>query len=148
MASTTLKRSFLGPDDKIVLDMGTALWKVGYTGESAPRLILKVSRSNKTRHLNIDINNYKEDELSLFRAIRKIFRLLVVDSKKVIICDSILSSITFKTALCKVLFSLNVPCISFFPSPWLALFACGRSSGLVIDVGEIDVTVAPVYYNL
>jgi hypothetical protein len=35
--------------------------------------------------------------------------------------------------------------VSFIPTPWSALFATGHTNGLIIDVGNKETTICPVY---
>jgi actin-related protein 10 len=73
-------------------------------------------------------------------------QVIINSGKKVIFCENVLSSIEFKEALCEVLFTdFKVPRVSFFSTPWLALFATGRPNGLIIDVGNLETVVMPVW---
>lgn len=40
--------------------------------------------------------------------------------------------------------NLRVPSVAFTPSSLLALAACGRITGLVVDVGWLETTITPV----
>ena len=54
-----------------------------------------------------------------------------------------------KQALAKALFdNLKVPSVAFTSASVLALAACGRSTGLVVDIGWLETTVTPVHPHL
>lgn len=66
-------------------------------------------------------------------------------SRKVIILENTYLPSFVKDAIAEVLFeNLKVPSISFTSSPLLALNACGRITGLVVDVGWLETTTTPV----
>jgi hypothetical protein len=42
-------------------------------------------------------------------------------------------------------YNIQTPKVSFIPTPWSALFATGQTNGLIIDVGNVETTICPVY---
>jgi actin-related protein 10 len=41
-AASRSRHSLYGTDDRIILDLGSKVWKVGFSGESAPRAVFDV----------------------------------------------------------------------------------------------------------
>lgn len=75
---------------------------------------------------------------------------LMTDSKtrKVIVLESTFLPVHVKEAIAQALFdNLRVPSIAFTPSSLLALAACGRITGLVVDCGWLETTVTPVSHS-
>lgn len=74
-------------------------------------------------------------------------RLLLTDpkSRKVIICESPLAPVVIKQMIARLLFDyFQVPSISFVPIHLMALLTTGLTTGLVIDVGNLETSVLPV----
>jgi actin-related protein len=72
---------------------------------------------------------------------------LKTDSKtrKVIILESTFMPDHIKQAIAKAFFdNLRVPSLAFTSASVLALAACGRATGLVVDVGWLETTITPV----
>lgn len=90
-----------------------------------------------------------QDELGVLDIFRDIyFEQLQTDPKqrRVIIAENPFLSSPVKFAIMSVLFSnLQVPSVSFTPSPLLSLISAGRTTGLVVDVGYLQTVVSPVY---
>lgn len=71
----------------------------------------------------------------------------MADSKqrKVIIAENTFLPTYIKEHIAHALFdNLRVPSVAFTPSSLLALAACGRITGLVVDVGWLETTITPV----
>jgi actin-related protein 10 len=67
-------------------------------------------------------------------------------TRKVIILESTFMPDHVKQALAKAFFdNVKVPSVAFPSASVLALAACGRSTGLVVDVGWLETTVTPVH---
>ncbi|KAI9491639.1 actin family [Zychaea mexicana] len=76
------------------------------------------------------------------------FRLLLTDpkSRKVIICESPLAPVALKRIIADLLFQyFQVPSISFVPIHLMALLTTGTTTGLVVDCGNLETTVLPIY---
>lgn len=74
-------------------------------------------------------------------------RHLKTDSKtrKVIILENTFLPDFVKQSLAKAFFeNLQVPSVAFTSTPVLALAACGRATGLVVDVGWLETIITPV----
>lgn len=71
----------------------------------------------------------------------------MADSKqrKVVIAENTFLPTYIKEHIAHTLFdNLRVPSVAFTPSSLLALAACGRITGLVVDVGWLETTITPV----
>ncbi|KAH9964476.1 actin-domain-containing protein [Russula dissimulans] len=149
---TSRRHSLYGTEDRVVIDPGSRVWKVGFSGEGRPRDVFFVSplwglqRSPHPSH--------REDEERLLAAqlqthLRAVFHdSLLTDpkSRKVIIVEHPLLPVYVKDILAKILFdNLQVPSISFASSHLLALLSVGRITGLVLDCGELESTALPIF---
>ncbi|KAJ1561194.1 Actin- protein 10 [Nowakowskiella sp. JEL0078] len=148
-------------DDQIVIDFGSLYLKCGFSGESKPRAcnphsvpIMSVLPEGgrvgvEVRALyDLNFKNLEFVESRLLETFRVMYNnILAADPKqrKVIICENILLPYSIKQLLCKILFNLQVPSISFIPSHLLALFATGNSTGLVVDCGYHETVIVPIY---
>lgn len=62
-----------------------------------------------------------------------------------IICESPLAPVILKQMIARLLFDyFQVPSISFVPIHLMALLTTGLTTGLVIDVGNLETSVLPV----
>ncbi|TIB81130.1 hypothetical protein E3Q22_01358 [Wallemia mellicola] len=129
-------------ETKIVIDPGSKVIKVGFSGEASPRECIMI------REILWDLDGI-QDELGVLDIFRDIyFEQLQTDPKqrRVIIAENPLLSSPVKFAIMSVLFSnLQVPSVSFTPSPLLSLISAGRTTGLVVDIGYLQTVVSPVY---
>ncbi|RUS20977.1 hypothetical protein BC937DRAFT_93948 [Endogone sp. FLAS-F59071] len=165
----TRRPSIYGTEDRIVLDIGSLYIKCGFSGEPRPRHIIPVfasgqkSRSSEGEgyrvagefaelfELDVMSNTqalqYLEDRLT--QILHDIyFRYLLTDPKqrKIIICESPLAPVCVKQVVAKVLFqNFQVPSISWAPLHLLALLTTGLTTGLVVDCGNLETTVLPIY---
>ncbi|RCI07074.1 hypothetical protein CU098_013960, partial [Rhizopus stolonifer] len=76
--------------------------------------------------------------------------LLLTDpkSRKVIICESPLAPVIMKQMIARLLFDyFQVPSISFVPTHLMALLTTGLTTGLVIDIGNLETSVLPIYVS-
>lgn len=152
------RHSLYGTDDRIVLDLGSKVWKAGFSSETNPRLVISVNELCKPILGNIDsIWNISSnstismvsDALSIGLT-RVFFNHLMIDPKqrKVILIENPLIPTNLRSEIAIVLFDqLHVPNISFTPSPVLTLMACGIVTGLVIDIGNLESSAIPVYMS-
>jgi actin-related protein 10 len=165
--STSRRHSLYGTEDRVVIDPGSRIWKVGFSGESRPRAVFPVSLADigmgESEHASLwELHNASssyeaqiEKENQLYRVLihqlRRVFHdVLLTDpkSRKVIIVESPLIPLFVKELLCRVLFEqLQVPSVSFAPSGLLSLVGVGRITGLVVDCGHLETTVTPVSFS-
>ncbi|GAA5801446.1 actin family [Helicostylum pulchrum] len=164
------RHSIYGTEDRVVLDIGSLYIKCGFSGESSPRHSVptwsylghsrdadgEVIRVNgelgELYHLDIMAKgNLTQIEERLKKLLHDIyFRLLLTDpkSRKVIICESPLAPVVLKQMIARLLFDyFQVPSISFVPIHLMALLTTGLTTGLVIDVGNLETSVLPIYVS-
>ncbi|KAK4702740.1 actin-related protein 10, partial [Phenoliferia sp. Uapishka_3] len=164
--STSLRsrHSLYGTEDRVVLDLGSRIWKVGFSGEPNPRecksvlIMLGVEQggdSNGATTLwglekgEVGEVEWEVREERLKRGLRNVwFNNLMSDPKarKVIVIENALMSTRVKTMIARVLFeNLQVPSLNFASSHLLSLLATGTVTGLVIDVGNLETTALSIY---
>ncbi|KAI0271551.1 fungal-specific actin related protein [Gloeopeniophorella convolvens] len=149
---TTRRHSLYGTEDRIVIDPGSHVWKVGFSGEGRPRDVFFVGPLWGLQRSSDPIEREEEDrvlEAKLQAHLRAVFHdSLLTDpkSRKVIVVEHPMLPVHVKDTLAKVLFdNLQIPAISFASSHLLALFSVGRITGLVLDCGELESTALPIY---
>ncbi|OWZ68405.1 hypothetical protein AYX15_00819 [Cryptococcus neoformans] len=163
-AYSSRRHSLYGIEDRVILDLGSRIWKVGFSGEPEPRAVFfsqdpddKDSASEawdldmESVH-GIDGSRSEGDRLIGVRIVQKLretfIKHLLADSKqrKVVIAENTFLPTYIKEHIAHTLFdNLRVPSVAFTPSSLLALAACGRITGLVVDVGWLETTITPVY---
>ncbi|EJD49546.1 actin-like ATPase domain-containing protein [Auricularia subglabra TFB-10046 SS5] len=160
--TTTRRHSLYGTEDRIVIDPGSLVWKIGFSGESRPRDVLyaggKLSRAicrsfDKARTAPERDEDERMLEVLLQDRLRYVFfESLLTDpkSRKVIIIEHPLLPLSVKETLARILFNnlqagSRVPSLSFISSHLLSLLAVGRISGLVIDCGDFETTALPIF---
>ncbi|BEJ15991.1 hypothetical protein CspHIS471_0505960 [Cutaneotrichosporon sp. HIS471] len=166
------RQSLYGHDDRIVIDPGSRVWKVGFSGEPDPRTCFfahdSTDRTRATEIWDLDLSatagahgNVAEArrlvQARIQRRLRDTFhKHLLTDGKqrKVIVVENTFLPTYVKELVTAALFdNLKCPSVAFTPSSILALAASGRVTGLVVDVGWLETTVTPVFcsrplYNL
>ncbi|RKO91905.1 actin family [Blyttiomyces helicus] len=102
-----------------------------------------------THQLELDHSSLEHIKNMLTDQLRAVFHnYLLTDSKarKVIVCEGPLMPRTLKRIIVSILFdTLQVPAISFAPMHLLALLTVGKTTGLVIDCGNLETSVLPIY---
>ncbi|WVW86693.1 hypothetical protein I302_108747 [Kwoniella bestiolae CBS 10118] len=167
-AYSSRRHSLYGIEDRVVIDPGSRVWKVGFSGEPDPRSVFHsldskdVEETRATEAWDLDLSlmggvngdRVEGDRLVGVRVVKKLreayVKYLMTDSKarKVIILENTYLPIAVKEHIARALFdNLHVPSVSFTPSSLLALVACGRITGLVVDVGWLESTITPVYHS-
>ncbi|GAA5892366.1 hypothetical protein JCM6882_003652 [Rhodosporidiobolus microsporus] len=167
------RHSLYGTEDRVVLDLGSRIWRVGFSGEPTPRECRSVvselgkeaagGRSRGGVQAEVDdaiwgLENREPSEEEWLvreervkRLLRDVwFNNLMVDPKtrKVIAVENPLLSTAVKDMIARVLFdNLQVPSLSFASAPVLSLLAAGAVTGLVVDVGHLETTVVPVFHS-
>ncbi|GJE94573.1 actin-domain-containing protein [Phanerochaete sordida] len=155
--STTRRHSLYGTEDRIILDPGSCVWRVGFSGEGKPRDVFLAGADtgkplwtlNRATAPGAREEEDKLLEARLQKCLRAVFHdSLLTDpkSRKVIIIEQPLLPLHIKEALARILFNnLQVPSISFASSHLLALLAAGRITGLVVDCGHLESIALPIY---
>ncbi|KAK1222858.1 hypothetical protein PQX77_014280 [Marasmius sp. AFHP31] len=154
--TTTRRHSLYGVEDRVVIDPGSRVWKVGFSGEGRPRDVFHATTSVTslwTLRRAADAGERAEEDRMLEARIEKCLRSVFHDSlltdpkaRKVIIVEHPLLPIYIKETLARVLFeNLQVPSVSFASSHLLSLLAVGRITGLVLDCGYLESVVLPIF---
>ncbi|PCH42073.1 actin-domain-containing protein [Wolfiporia cocos MD-104 SS10] len=154
---STRRHSLYGTEDRIIIDPGSRIWKVGFSGEGKPRDVFYAGGEGCSSlwSLNraLDLADRAEEErmleARLQTCLRSVFhRSLMTDpkSRKVILVEHPLLPLYIKDMIARILFdNLQVPTLSFASSHLLALMGAGRMTGLVLDCGYLESTVLPIY---
>ncbi|KAF8905070.1 fungal-specific actin related protein [Gymnopilus junonius] len=154
--ATTRRHSLYGSEDRVVIDPGSRIWKVGFSGEGRPRDVFYTDVPNGppfwklTRPMN-PTESAEEDrmlEARLKKCLRSVFHdSLLADPKarKVILVEHPLLPLYIKDMIAQILFENQVPSVSFACSHLLSLFAAGRITGLVIDCGHLESVALPIF---
>ncbi|KIO34497.1 hypothetical protein M407DRAFT_209681 [Tulasnella calospora MUT 4182] len=155
--TTTKRHSLYGTEDRIIIDPGSRVWKVGFSGEGRPRDVFVVKHTlspvptsaSGVRDSIDEVEKERLMELELQDRLRSVFfNSLLADpkSRKVIVIESPLLPLAVKDMFARILFhNLEVPSVSFMPSHLLSLLSVGRVTGLVLDCGHTESTLLPVY---
>ncbi|EMD33902.1 hypothetical protein CERSUDRAFT_67540 [Gelatoporia subvermispora B] len=154
---TTRRHSLYGTEDRIIIDPGSRIWKVGFSGEGRPRDVFYACGEGAMPLWSLERASRTADreeeerllEVRLQECLRSVFHnSLLTDpkSRKVIIVEHPLLPLYIKEHMARILFNnLQVPSISFASSHLLALLAAGRITGIVLDCGHLESTALPIY---
>lgn len=154
---TTRRHSLYGTEDRVIIDPGSRLWKVGFSGEGKPRDVFYAGGESGTSVWTLNrapglLEREEEDRLleaRLQTSLRFVFHnSLMTDpkSRKVILVEHPLLPLHIKETIARILFdNLQVPSISFASSHLLSLLAAGRITGLVLDCGHLESTALPIF---
>ncbi|KAF8623632.1 hypothetical protein AX17_007332 [Amanita inopinata Kibby_2008] len=154
--ATTRRHSLYGVEDRVIIDPGSRVWKVGFSGEGRPRDVLYAGGPSggslwslkRPSDPTVRAEEDKLLEVRLQKALRSVFHdSLLTDPKarKVILVEHPLLPIYIKDIMARVLFENQVPSISFASSHLLSLFAAGRITGLVLDCGHLESVALPIF---
>ncbi|KAJ7592903.1 actin-domain-containing protein [Mycena floridula] len=153
--ATTRRHSLYGAEDRVVIDPGSRIWKVGFSGEGRPRTVFQTEGNEALWTLGRmgDPNERAEEDrllhIRLERCLRSLFHdSLLTDPKarKVILVEHPLLPIYVKEMIAKILFdNLQVPSVSFASSHLLSLLSVGRITGLVVDCGHLESVALPIF---
>lgn len=154
--ATTRRHSLYGVEDRVVIDPGSRIWKVGFSGEGRPRDVFLADTKSGTSlwglqrvtKLTERVEEEKLLEVKLQRCLRSVFHdSLLTDPKarKVILVENPLVPVHIKDILVRILFENYVPSISFASSHLLSLLTVGRITGLVLDCGHLESVALPIF---
>ncbi|KAF5340901.1 hypothetical protein D9758_012166 [Tetrapyrgos nigripes] len=155
--TTTRRHSLYGVEDRVVIDPGSRIWKIGFSGEGKPRDVFYSDGRNGQPLWGLSrasdaAERAEEDrllEIKVERCLRSVFHdSLLTDPKarKVIIVEHPLLPLHIKEMIARILFeNLQVPSVSFASSHLLSLFAVGRITGLVLDCGHLESVTLPIF---
>ncbi|KAL1505272.1 hypothetical protein ABEB36_004871 [Hypothenemus hampei] len=139
----------------VVLDIGSAFTKFGFTSEFAPRNIIRsqvrCKNTNTIRRL-YDFQSAEDLYDLLVEFIHTIFfkyALISPKDRPVVIVESLLCPTLFRESLAKVLFlQYEVSSILVLPSHLVCLASLAVDTALVVDVGYKEAVVIPVGFGL
>ncbi|KAG1866204.1 actin-domain-containing protein [Suillus subluteus] len=155
--TTTRRHSLYGTEDRVVIDPGSRIWKVGFSGEGKPRDVFYADAKNhgslwSWSRATDPVEKAEQDNMlaiNLERCMRSVFHeslLAEPKARKVILVEHPLMPLYIKDMLAHILFSnLQVPSISFASSHLLCLLSVGRITGLVLDCGHLESTALPIF---
>lgn len=154
--STTRRHSLYGVEDRVIIDPGSRIWKVGFSGEGKPRDVVLAGGTTgqslwNLRRATDSLERMEEDkllEIKLKGCLRSVFHdSLLTDPKarKVILVEHPLLPLYIKDIIARILFENQVPSVSFACSHLLSLFSTGRITGLVLDCGNLESVVLPIF---
>ncbi|KDQ53185.1 hypothetical protein JAAARDRAFT_137512 [Jaapia argillacea MUCL 33604] len=155
--TTTRRHSLYGTEDRVIIDPGSCIWKVGFSGEGKPRDVFCPGGTPGVHLWTLSramdpVDREEEDRLLAARlesCLRSVFHdSLLTDpkSRKVILVEHPLLPLHIKDMMARTLFAnLQVPSISFASSHLLSLLAVGRITGLVLDSGNLESTALPIF---
>ncbi|XP_035893736.1 actin-related protein 10 [Anopheles stephensi] len=142
----------------IVLEIGTALTKLGFGGEPYPRSIIpsevldheakNAGQTTPNRKL-FDYTNEVELYDWLVEFLRTVFFKYVLVSpkdRKVVIVESVLCPTIIKEKLARALFChFDVSSVFFVPTHLVVLATLAVETALVVDIGYKEAVVVPVF---
>ncbi|KAJ7067139.1 fungal-specific actin related protein [Mycena amicta] len=140
--TTTRRHSLYGVEDRIIIDPGSRIWKVGFSGEGRPRDVFYAGGVLWSLGLGSDAAEDAEKERILEVKLEKHLR----SSRKVILVEHALLPLYIKDIMARILFdNLQVPSVSFASSHLLSLLAVGRITGMVVDCGHLESVALPIF---
>ncbi|KAK4685993.1 actin-related protein 10, partial [Tremellales sp. Uapishka_1] len=159
-AYSSRRHSLYGIEHRVIIDPGSRIWKVGFSGEPDPRAVFWANEDPDSELWDFDLaalgneDRIEGDRLVGARIVKKLrevfFKHLLTDpkSRKIIIVENTFLPTFVKDQLALALFdNLKAPSVSFTPSSLLSLAACGRVTGLVIDSGWLETSITPVFHS-
>lgn len=136
----------------VVLEIGTAYTKLGFAADSYPRFIIPTETydvDTKTTKKLFDYSSKTELYERMVEFIQKLFFKYVLVSpkeRKVVIVESVLCPTEIRETLAKVLFRhFEVLSVLFIPTHLVVLSTLAVETALVIDIGNKEATIIPVY---
>ncbi|KRX19363.1 Actin-related protein 10 [Trichinella nelsoni] len=134
----------------IVLDIGTALTKYGFSSELVPRGIIPTTPALTTLDV-ISFSNHEEQ--SRLQMVTDFFdniffrQLLITPAKeRMVIVESMITPTMRRDLIAKVLFTrFDIANICFPPIHLCAAFPLGTQTALVVDVGNYETQVMAIF---
>ncbi|KAJ0172428.1 hypothetical protein K1T71_012401 [Dendrolimus kikuchii] len=138
----------------VVLDLGSEYTKFGFTGEAAPRCIIRSEFWCTTERKYKKVYDYKTPEELYDNLVHMLhllyFRHVLVNPKerKVVVVESLFTPTLFRETLAKVLFThYEVSGVVWADSPRLCALTLGAPVALVVAVGGREAEVAAVVHS-
>ncbi|CAH0402309.1 unnamed protein product [Chilo suppressalis] len=137
----------------VVLDLGTDYTKFGFTGEAAPRCIIRSEFwcTSERRYKRVhDYHTAEELYDNLVHMLHLLyFRHVLVNPKerKVVVVESLLTPTLFRETLAKVLFThYEVSGVMWADSPRLCAITLGTPIALIVSIGAREAEVCAVVH--
>ncbi|XP_072933629.1 actin-related protein 10 [Epargyreus clarus] len=138
----------------VVLDLGTDYTKFGFTGEAAPRCIIKSEYWCTTEKRFKRVHDYDTPEELYDNLVHMLhllyFRHVLVNPKerKVVVVESLLTPTLFRETLAKVLFThYEVSGVMWADRPRLCALTLGAPVVLVVALGALEAEVVAVVHG-
>eukprot|EP01007_Sphenomonas_quadrangularis_P002868 NODE_492_length_1424_cov_218.110545_g372_i0.p1 GENE.NODE_492_length_1424_cov_218.110545_g372_i0~~NODE_492_length_1424_cov_218.110545_g372_i0.p1 ORF type:complete len:368 (-),score=39.83 NODE_492_length_1424_cov_218.110545_g372_i0:249-1352(-) len=130
-------------DNAVVFDCGAFNLRAGFSGEDAPRFILP----STTELVDGRVTDWDSMQNTWQRLYNDCLRIPADDpSAPVLLSEQSLTPGSDRERAAQILFeTLRVPAVYFSPAPVLALYASGRTTGLVVDAGYHTVHAVPIF---
>ena len=133
----------------VVLELGTAFFKCGFSQEHSPRHVSASTLPAFLRETASARPTFKQWKLYAARVLKWVFFVALQTKpteRPVVLVEDHLMSTYFRRALVTCLFEVfEVPMVLFLPKAVGALTLTGTTTGIVLDVGEHETRVMPVY---
>lgn len=137
----------------VVLDLGTDYTKFGFTGEAAPRCIVRSEFWCTTERRYKRVYEYKTPEELYDNFVNMLhllyFRHVLVNPKerKVVVVESLLTPTLFRETLAKVLFThYEVSGVIWADSPRMCALTLGTPITLIVSIGAREAEVSAVVH--
>ncbi|KAI8437796.1 hypothetical protein MSG28_012025 [Choristoneura fumiferana] len=138
----------------VVLDLGSEYTKFGFTGEAAPRCIVRSEFWSPGLRGYKRVFDYKDDEELYDNLVHMLhllyFRHVLVNPKerRVVVVESLLTPTRFRETLAKVLFThYEVSGVAWADSGRLCALTLGAPAALVLEVGAREAEVCAVIHG-
>lgn len=137
----------------VVLDLGTDYTKFGFTGEAAPRCIVRSEFWCAAERRMKRVHDYKTPEELYDNLVHMLhllyFRHVLVNPKerKVVVVESLLTPTLFRETLAKVLFThYEVSGVIWADSPRMCGLTLGTPVSLIVSIGAREAEVSAVVH--
>ncbi|KAL0819148.1 hypothetical protein ABMA28_008403 [Loxostege sticticalis] len=137
----------------VVLDLGTDYTKFGFTGEAAPRCIIRSEFWCPSERRYKRVYDYRTPEELYDNLVNMLhllyFRHVLVNPKerKVVVVESLLTPTLFRETLAKVLFThYEVSGVVWADSPRLCALTLGTPVSLIVSIGAREAEVCAVVH--
>jgi actin-related protein 10 len=138
----------------VVLDIGSAYTKFGFSGEYAPRCIIRSEVCCKKTNTIRRILDYKDEKdlydllVDFVHVLYFKYALFSPKDKPIVIVESLLCPTLFRETLAKVLFvHYEISMMLVLPTHLVSLSTLGAETALVLDVGYLEAVAIPICHG-
>ncbi|KAF5282156.1 hypothetical protein FQR65_LT02853 [Abscondita terminalis] len=139
----------------VVMDIGAAYTKLGFSGEFSPRCIIRTQVRCKESGIMRNIRDYKDDQdlydllVDFVHVLYFKYALLSPKDRPVVVVESLLCPTIFRETLAKVLFChYKIPMLLVVPSHLVCLATLAIDTALVLDMGFNEAVAIPVCHGI